>query len=46
MIKNRIKKSLHKMKFPQMLFPFVDPCAGTEITCKGNERSSLGVLSK
>ena len=41
MIKNRIKKSLHKMKFPQMLFPFVDPCAGPRLQVKGTRHHNL-----
>ena len=41
MINNRIKKSLHKTKFPQMLFPFVDPCAGPRLQVKGTRDHHL-----
>ena len=41
MTKNRIKKSLHKLKFPQMLFPFVDPCASPRLQVKGTRDHHL-----
>jgi antitoxin component YwqK of YwqJK toxin-antitoxin module len=41
MINNRIKKSLHKTKFPQMLFPFVDPCARPRLQVKGTRHHHL-----
>ena len=41
MTKNRINKSLHKLKFPQMLFPFVDPCAGPRLKVKGTKDHHL-----
>jgi len=41
MIKNRIKKSLHKLKFPQMQFSFVDPCAGPKFKVKGTRDHHL-----
>jgi antitoxin component YwqK of YwqJK toxin-antitoxin module len=41
MIKNRIKKSLHKLKFPQMQFSFVDPCAEPKFKVKGTRDHHL-----